>query len=125
MHGPTTFAVHVQESFAFFHCRAGALSEKSRAKCFVQAQHFAPLSSGTACSFRMLCRPFVNKFSAKQQFYPISLPAIMSLSTVITERLSLSSIAASIIPCDSTPHILRGARLVTTATFLPTISSGL
>jgi hypothetical protein len=44
--------------------------------------------------------------------YPISLPATISLSTVITERLSLSSMAASIIPCDSTPHILRDVEVL-------------
>lgn len=47
------------------------------------------------------------------------------LITVRTERLFSSSAAARIIPCDSTPQSLQGFKFVTTATFFPTISSGL
>ena len=46
------------------------------------------------------------------------------LSTVNTERFPSSSLAARIIPSDTNPHNLAGFKLVITATFFPTISSG-
>lgn len=112
------------------------ISPREYKKCWINNALLLLLTCKYKCSTRkapfqaagdFTCQPGRELFIIYNSLfcYPISLPAIISLSTVITERLFLSSIAARIMPCDSTPHILRGARLVTTATFLPTISSGL
>lgn len=92
-------------------------------------------NNSTFCGSRTIKHLFYHRFKSIDNlifsnilccsFYLISLPSIISLSTVRTERLFSSSAAARIIPCDSTPQSLQGFKFVTTATFFPTISSGL
>ena len=57
--------------------------------------------------------------------YPISLPGATSPSTVSRRTFPSGSSAHSSMPSDTWPAILRGAKLFTSTTVLPTISSGL
>ena len=67
-------------------------------------------------------RRFAPIFSFAQ---PISLPGATSPSTVSRRRLPSGSSAQRSIPSETCPAILRGAKLATSTTVLPTRSSGL
>ena len=58
-------------------------------------------------------------------YYPIWLPGVTSLGGCINDSVPSLSSTDNNIPCDSTPFSLRGSRLATKHTCLPTRSSGL
>ena len=56
--------------------------------------------------------------------YPTWVPFLTGAVTVVTTNLPSASTADRIIPCDSTPIILRGGKLAINSTCLPTKTDG-
>ena len=87
-----------------------------------------PLNQGNFCVFG-LCQQFERDAKCTPlellPAQPISLPGATSPSTVRRRRLPSGSSAQRSMPSETCPAILRGAKLATSTTVLPTRSSGL
>ncbi len=121
-----------QDSFAFWAlpaARAGGALHPARplfwSADLAAGSNFAVDGQQAEAAVRILGaekRRFAPIFSFAQ---PISLPGATSPSTVSRRRLPSGSSAQRSIPSETCPAILRGAKLATSTTVLPTRSSGL
>jgi hypothetical protein len=113
--------VAFQPSFGeFFHIRDHTAGAASCATTRKTESPTAKAKAGAAC-----CDPTRKKQQAQKVGYLRRAPtSTSSAKPARTGRPSGPTEAATIIPLDSTPRSLRGARFTTTTTFRPTKDSG-